>query len=138
MAKLPLVPTVVTPDGDPLQDSTPIMEILEKKIPEPSIIPSPCAVQFVSLLIEEFADEWANKWMMHFRWYRIGSEHDSEAYSRKIAVEMKSGAAVGSEELEDDLSSMAEFFKQRMLGRGFTVGSNEVIDAAQHKMVTVY
>lgn len=102
------------------------MEILEQQFPEPSILPAPCAMRFISLLIEEFADEWANKWMMHFRWYRAGSDCDSEAYSRKIAVEMKSGAAVGGEGLEEEVSSMAAFFKERMLGRGFTVGSNEV------------
>jgi len=57
-AKLPLVPTLVTPEGKGLQDSTPIIEQLEVQFPERSIYPS-CAVgKFMSQLLEEFGDEW--------------------------------------------------------------------------------
>ena len=38
-AKLPLVPLVITPDGQGMQDSTPIMEHFEELQPEPSIYP---------------------------------------------------------------------------------------------------
>ncbi|MBM3650584.1 MAG: glutathione S-transferase family protein, partial [Alphaproteobacteria bacterium] len=34
-AKLPLVPLVVTPDGEGIQDSTPILERVEASQPEP-------------------------------------------------------------------------------------------------------
>ncbi len=33
-ARLPIVPTVVTPQDEPLQDSTPIMEAMEAMFPE--------------------------------------------------------------------------------------------------------
>ena len=39
-AKLPLVPLVVTPEGEGVQDSTPILERFEALTPEPSIIPA--------------------------------------------------------------------------------------------------
>ena len=40
-AKLPLIPLLVFPDGTSLQDSTPIIEHLESRFPEPSIQPIP-------------------------------------------------------------------------------------------------
>ena len=44
-AKLPLVPLVVTPDGEGLQDSTPIIERFEAGHPEPSIVPDDPALR---------------------------------------------------------------------------------------------
>ncbi|MGH7787584.1 MAG: glutathione S-transferase family protein, partial [Candidatus Binatia bacterium] len=67
-AKLPLIPLVVTPEGKGLQDSTPILEQLEARHPEPSIHP-PGDAAFLSALIEEYGDEWGNKPMFHYRWF---------------------------------------------------------------------
>ena len=69
-AKLPLIPLVVTPDGRGLQDSTPIIERFEAANREPSIVPDDKALAFLSALLEEFGDEWGNKWMFHYRWAR--------------------------------------------------------------------
>src|SRR5271169_5417850 len=62
-AKLPIVPLVVTPGGEGIQDSTPIIERFEAEHPEPSVHPSDPVSAFVSTLLEEFGDEWGNKWM---------------------------------------------------------------------------
>ena len=67
-AKLPLVPLVVTPDNKGIQDSTPIIEQVEASHPEPSIHPTDPTARFISTLLEEFGDEWGNKWMFHYRW----------------------------------------------------------------------
>src|SRR5271167_4126250 len=69
-AKLPLVPLVVTPGNEGIQDSTPIIERVEALHPEPSIHPAEPVAKFVSILLEEFGDEWGNKWMFHYRWAR--------------------------------------------------------------------
>ena len=69
-AKLPLVPLVVTPEGQGIQDSTPIIEKMEELFPEPSIHPVDPVLRFLSALLEEFGDEWGNKWMFHYRWAR--------------------------------------------------------------------
>ena len=69
-AKMPIIPLVVTPDGTGIQDSTPIIDQVEKLHPEPSIHPDEPVAQFISALIEEFGDEWGNKWMFHYRWAR--------------------------------------------------------------------
>ena len=67
-AKLPLVPLVVTPQGEGVQDSTPIIERFETANGEPSIVPGEPALAFLSALLEEYGDEWGNKWMFHYRW----------------------------------------------------------------------
>src|SRR5882672_9828029 len=51
-AKLPLVPLVVTPDGEGIQDSTPILEHFEALVPEPSIHPQESVDAFLSALLE--------------------------------------------------------------------------------------
>src|SRR5580704_12081389 len=53
-AKMPIIPLVVTPDGIGIQDSTPIIDRLEKLYPAPSIDPDDPVTRFVSALIEEF------------------------------------------------------------------------------------
>src|SRR5258708_6814865 len=53
-AKLPLVPLVVTPEGEGIQDSTPIIERFEAQQPAPSIVPDDPALAFISALIEDF------------------------------------------------------------------------------------
>jgi glutathione S-transferase len=69
-AKMPIIPLVVTPDGTGIQDSTPIIDQVEKLHPEPQVHPVEPVTQFISALIEEFGDEWGNKWMFHYRWAR--------------------------------------------------------------------
>ncbi len=46
-AKLPLIPLVVTPEGEGIQDSTPIIERLEEQYPEPSIHPDDPSTAFI-------------------------------------------------------------------------------------------
>jgi glutathione S-transferase len=69
-AKMPIIPLVITPEGTGIQDSTPVIDQVEKRHPEPSIDPGEPVTRFISALIEEFGDEWGNKWMFHYRWAR--------------------------------------------------------------------
>ena len=55
IAKLPLVPAVASPEGKGLQDSTPIMELIEQRYPDPATHPEDVTLRFVSELLEEFA-----------------------------------------------------------------------------------
>ncbi len=116
-AKIPIVPLVVTPDERGLQDSTPIMEAMEELFPEHSTHPGDPISRFVSLLLEEFGDEWGNKWMFHLRWAR---EEDRLSAGGRIATTM---APAGNEEAR--LAIRTQII-ERMTGRVFFVGSNEV------------
>ena len=95
-AKMPIIPLVVTPDGTGLQDSTPIIDAMEKRFPVPSIHPDDAIANFVSALTEEFGDEWGNKWMFHYRWAR---EVDQISSAGRIA---RMRDPVADEEKPDD------------------------------------
>ena len=115
VAKLPLIPAVATPAGEGLQDSTPILERLEAEFPEPGIHPEDPATAFLSALLEEFGDEWGNKWMFHYRWAR---EVDQVSASGRIARAMMPDLA------GDDLARAAAGIRERMVGRVWFVGSS--------------
>ena len=115
-AKLPIVPLVVTPDDEGIQDSTPIIERLEESFPEPSIHPADPTLRFLSEVLEEFGDEWGNKWMFHLRWAR---PLDQEACAGRLA----SGAAPSAD--ESQRADMAAQIRERMVGRVWFVGSSE-------------
>ena len=115
-AKLPIIPAVATPRDEALQDSTPIIEEVEKRHPEPSIHPPGVALRFLSELIEEFGDEWGNKWMFHYRWAR---EADQKSASQRTVAAMMPDAS------EEERAKMADGISERMVGRGWVIGSNE-------------
>jgi len=114
-AKLPIVPLVVTPSGEGIQDSTPILERFEALHPEPGIHPSDPPSAFVSALLEEFGDEWGNKWMFHLRWAR---EVDQISAAGRLA------RAMAPEAGEEQHAGMAAQIRERMVGRVWFVGSN--------------
>ncbi len=117
-AKLPLIPLVVTPDDEGIQDSTPIIERLEAAYPEPSIHPDDPALAFLSALLEEFGDEWGNKWMFHYRWWR---DIDQISTARRLS-ELMAPAGLSEEQRE----GVAKGIRERMKGRLWFVGSSEV------------
>ena len=114
-AKLPLVPLVVTPEGEGVQDSTPIIERFEAANREPSIVPDDQALAFLSALLEEFGDEWGNKWMFHYRWTYAP---DCWSTAERIAQQMM--GAQGTLAVAQARAAVAE----RMSGRLGFVGSN--------------
>ncbi len=115
-AKLPLVPLVVTPDDAGMQDSTPIIEQIEALHPEPSIHPPEATAAFVSALLEEFGDEWGNKWMFHYRWAR---EVDQLCSAGRLARAMAPAAD------DEQHAALAAMVRGRMVDRVWFVGSNE-------------
>lgn len=114
-ARLPIVPTVATPEDEGLQDSTPIMETLDARFPEPSIHPTDPALAFLSALIEEFGDEWGNKLMFHHRWF---AEVDQLASAQTLA---RLAQPYGD---EVEVAQWAAMILQRMSTRGHFVGSS--------------
>ena len=62
------IPQVECPDGSWLVDTTLIIDHFETVRPEPALRPRVPSVAFVSLLIEDFADEWLWRPAMHYRW----------------------------------------------------------------------
>jgi len=79
------VPTVRTPQGEWLQDSTPIIELLERRHPAGSVIPDDPEQAFFARLLEDYADEWLWRPALHYRW---SYEPDASLLGRRIAAEV--------------------------------------------------
>lgn len=114
-AKLPLIPLVVAPDETAMQDSTPIIEAMEARCPEPPLDPADPTLAFLSALVEEYGDEWGNKPMFHYRWFY---EADAESAAERIARAMNPG--LDAEALEN----VKPVVKGRMVPRLKLVGSS--------------
>jgi glutathione S-transferase len=114
-ARMPIIPLVVTPEGAGIQDSTPIIDAVEKLHPEPSLHPDDTVVRFISALIEEFGDEWGNKWMFHYRWARDVDQISSAGRIARLRAPHAN---------EQEHTAFAEQVRARMVDRIWFVGSN--------------
>ena len=112
-AKLPLIPVLVDAEDNALQDSTPMIEKLEAEYAEPSITPAEPALAFISALLEDYADEWLNKAMFHYRW---SYPDDQESAASRIAAAIFEGA--------EKPEGIEESVRTRMIGRLYHVGSS--------------
>jgi hypothetical protein len=72
---------------------------------------------FISALIEEFGDEWGNKWMFHYRWAR-----DVDQISSAGRIARMRGPNASEQEHE----AFAGKVRARMVDRVWFVGSNAV------------
>lgn len=112
-AKLPLIPVLVDADDNAMQDSTPIIEKLEAQISEPSIVPDDASLSFLSALIEDYADEWVNKAMFHYRWTY---PEDQESAAKRISDMIFEGG--------EKPEGIEEQVRARMISRLYHVGSS--------------
>lgn len=65
----PVIPVVKAPEGGYWADTTPMILELERRYPDRrSVLPADPAQRFLSLLIEDFADEWLVLALFDMRW----------------------------------------------------------------------
>ena len=119
-AKIPIIPLVVTPEDEGIQDSTPIIETVEARHPEPAIHPDDPVAAFASVLLEEVGDEWGNKWMFHYRWARRADQLNSGG---------RIGRTMNPDASDEEHQQIIEQVLERMTNRVWFVGSNEVTAA---------
>ena len=121
-AKLPIVPLVVTPEKKGLQDSTPIIKLLEQQHQNNSVAPPEIHTAFVARILEEYADEWLNKAMFHYRWRY---EDDQLSASERFVGLMIPSWANKIPLLKWALKrKLAATIRKRMISRLWVVGSN--------------
>lgn len=65
----PVIPVVTTDAGETLQDSTDIIDALEARHGEPSVVPSTGVQRLAAALLELYGDEWLVIPAMHYRWH---------------------------------------------------------------------
>lgn len=63
-----MIPTVITPEDEALQDTTAIWEALERRFPEPAVEPATPRQRIAANLLELFADEWLITVGICYRW----------------------------------------------------------------------
>lgn len=63
------IPVVQTPDDQVYQDTTVIIDEMEKRFPQHSVYPRSVKQGLVSLLLELYGDEWLIIPAMHYRWH---------------------------------------------------------------------
>ena len=63
-----VMPVMVTPQGEWIQDSSVIIDHIEARFPAPAIIPSTPVQRFAAYLFEAWGDEWWVPIAMHTRW----------------------------------------------------------------------
>ena len=102
-----IIPVILTPDEQVMQDSTPILEHFEKQYPEKSTVPEDKRLEFIMWILEEFSDEYMPRIHMHTRW---GNEQNRQTISHRIAR----GVAFGSPSAKT--SDMAKFLLSRQSG----------------------
>lgn len=115
----PIIPVILTPDEQVMQDSTPIIEWFESQYKEKPAIPEDPRLAFIMWLLEEFADEYMPRIHMHTRW---GNEQNRQTLSHRLARFM----AFGKSDVES--ADLAGFLLERQSGfdKHLGIGSDAI------------
>jgi glutathione S-transferase len=104
-----VIPVVVTPGDETLQDSTEIIEELERRHPQPTTIPAGAAQQLVGQLIELYGDEWLVIPAMHYRW------HHNREFAIQSFGELSAPEASAEQQVEIGARRAGPFAKAAVL-----------------------
>ena len=85
------MPAIELPDGRFITDTTPMIAWLEGQYPENSVMPTDPVMRCISLLLEDYAEEWLWRPAMHYRW---SYKPDRLLLSRKIVDEIMTEGAL--------------------------------------------
>ena len=111
-----LLPKIVWPDGSTMNDSTFLVQRLEKEYSGRAAIPSSPGVAFLQNVLEDFADEFLTKCMYHYRWTK-----DPLYAGRNIVLQQLGGSDVS----DDFVDRIGTQVRTRQVGRLKIVGSND-------------
>src|SRR5690606_7394947 len=94
--------------------------------------PASPVLAFLSAMLEEYADEWLNKPMFHYRWSR---PMDQDSAALRIAREQMPGQP------DEALTPPVDFLRKRMVPRLSFVGSHtgtaSLIEQSFHELLAV-
>jgi glutathione S-transferase len=101
----PVIPVVITPQEEVLQDSTDIIDALEQRHGEPSVYPQTPLQRLVAALLEVYGDEWLVIPAMHYRW------HHNRDWAMRAFGELNAPSATPAEQLAIGQRRAAPFAK---------------------------
>ncbi|WP_337188422.1 glutathione S-transferase family protein [Phenylobacterium sp.] len=115
--KVAVIPVIQYLDGSYHNDSTPMIDDLERLHPgERSIVPDDPGDAFLAYLLEDFADEWVTKAMFHYRWFRA---RDQDQMGHWLGFDLYQGQGL------EKIRAFAREFRDRQVGRLALVGCTE-------------
>ncbi|NCP63847.1 MAG: glutathione S-transferase family protein [Paraglaciecola sp.] len=80
-----IIPVLLTPQGQYLQDTAVIIEYLEALYPQTPILPPDPSAKLVAMLFELWADEWLLIPAMHYRWNKANFPFLYQEFGRVLA-----------------------------------------------------
>lgn len=116
LARSQALPMLVSPKGGVAHDSSTILSQIEAKIWRPSARPNDPACAAVAILLEDYADEWLNKVMFHYRW--------GTAKAAKVAATRQADFTFQGFEVENR-DEIEKSIAKSMTGRLKLVGSTK-------------
>lgn len=124
----PIMPVVITPEDECLQDTTETIDFLEKRFPDQSVYPTGPKQHLAALLLEIYADEWLWNTGLYYRW-----AHDEEW----IYKEWGRMAAPGKPVAEQVAAAkeQSSYFRNTLPGLGITKESEPVIEASYEALL---
>lgn len=122
---LAMIPVIVTPEGETWQDSSDILDRLERRFPTPPLYPATPVQRVVSYVLELYADEFLVIPGLHYRW----SFAESEAKARADFA-----ASTGDVEAANRFADMIKGFVPAFGIRAETAG---VIEAHTADLLTL-
>jgi len=132
LARSSALPMLVSPNGGIAHDSSSILSQIEDKVRKPSASPNDESCHALSLLLEDYADEWLNKVMYHYRW---STAKAAKASATRQADQVFAGYDVQNRaEIEKSIS-------KSMTGRLKLVGSTKktapILEASFERFLTL-
>ena len=116
-----LLPTFIISDqtGElkAFTDSTPLLRRFEGEFEKRKSVPQDKFLSFINYVLEDFADEWATKYMFHFRWH---FDDDIDNAGTLLPLNQKVNLD------NDSLTSFKKYIAERQVSRLGVVGSNEI------------
>lgn len=119
----PVVPVLITPQDEALQDTAVTIDVLEPRHPSPAMIPITPRRRFAAYLMELYADEWLKVPALHYRWY-----YDYEFAHTMMGYNNDPGASL--EEQRRVGAKIAASFKTWPEHLGATEATREAVEAS--------
>jgi glutathione S-transferase len=120
---LGFIPIIVTPEDETWQDTSDILDALERRVPEPALYPRPGVLATLAYLIELYADEFLILPALHYRW----SFPESAAKARADFAATNGDLAMANK-FADRISGAVPFV-------GVTPASIPAIEAHTHELL---
>ena len=107
-----ILPVILTPDEQVMQDSTPILQYFETQFTDKPTVPEDARLAFLMWLLEEFADEYMPRIHMHTRW---GNDQNNRTLGHRIARGLTFGnPSVTPQQLAGSISARQQGFSKHL------------------------